>query len=80
MSVKLQQVQHNYRLRNHFATCVNSLTPRIKLPKQGQLKQSLNKPSIYCFKKSWHSSRGARDSKIGKEWPESSRILDYILS
>ena len=26
------------------------------------------------------TSRGARDSKIGKKWPESSRILDYILS
>ena len=26
------------------------------------------------------SSRGARDSKIGKKWPESSRILDYILT
>ena len=25
-------------------------------------------------------SRGARDSKIGKKWLESSRILDYILS
>ena len=25
-------------------------------------------------------SRGARDSKIGKKWPESSRILDYIIS
>ena len=25
-------------------------------------------------------SRGARDSKIGKKWPESSRILDYNLS
>ena len=25
-------------------------------------------------------SRGARDSKIEKKWPESSRILDYILS
>ena len=25
-------------------------------------------------------SRGARDSKIGKKWPESSRILDFILS
>ena len=24
-------------------------------------------------------SRGARDSKIGKKLPESSRILDYIL-
>ena len=24
-------------------------------------------------------SRGARDSKIRKKWPESSRILDYIL-
>ena len=26
-----------------------------------------------------NNSRGARDSKIGKKWPESSRILDYIL-
>ena len=26
------------------------------------------------------NSRGARDSKIEKKWPESSRILDYILS
>ena len=26
------------------------------------------------------NSRGARDSKIGKKWLESSRILDYILS
>ena len=25
-------------------------------------------------------SRGARNSKIGKKWPESSRILDYILN
>ena len=25
-------------------------------------------------------SWGARDSKIRKKWPESSRILDYILS
>ena len=25
-------------------------------------------------------SRGARDSKIRKKWPESSRILDYIIS
>ena len=28
----------------------------------------------------WGYSRGARDSKIGKKWPESSRILDFILS
>ena len=27
-----------------------------------------------------HYSRGARDSKIGKKWPESSRILDFIIS
>ena len=55
MSVKLQQVQRNYRLRNHFGMRVNSLTPpRSKLLKQGQLKQSLNQPSVYCFKKAWH--------------------------
>ena len=27
VSVKLQQVQRNYRLRNHFGMRVNSLTP-----------------------------------------------------
>ena len=27
VSVQLQQVQHNYRLRNHFGMHVTSLTP-----------------------------------------------------
>ena len=40
---------YNYRLRNHFGMRVTS-----KLLKQGQQKQSLNQPSVYCFKKSWH--------------------------
>ena len=31
---------------------------------------------LFCYER---DSRGARDSKIGKKWPESSRILDYIL-
>ena len=31
--------------------------PRSKLLKQGQLKQCLNQPSIYCFKKSSHRLR-----------------------
>ena len=35
VSVKLQQVQRNYRLRNHFGMRVTSLTPRSKLLKQG---------------------------------------------
>ena len=35
---------------------------------------------INCLKGILGLSRGARDSKIGKKWPESSRILDYILS
>ena len=34
--VNLQQVQRNYRLRNHFGMRVTSLTPRSKLLKQGQ--------------------------------------------
>ena len=55
--VKLQQVQRNYRLRNHFGMRVTSLTPRSKLLKQDQQKQSLNQPSVYCFKKSWHRLR-----------------------
>ena len=37
--------------------------------------QLIGKHSYLCS-----NSRGARDSKIGKKWPESSRILDYILS
>ena len=57
MSVKLQQVQRNYRLRNHFSMRVNSLTPYSKLLEKGQLKQSLNQPSVYCFKKSWNRLR-----------------------
>ena len=36
VSVKLQQVQRNYRLRNHFGMRVTSLTPHSKLLKQGQ--------------------------------------------
>ena len=35
---------------------------------------------IKTAEKEPYYSRGARDSKIGKKWPESSRILDYILS
>ena len=57
MSVKLQQVQCNYRLRYHFGMRVTSMTPLSKLLKQGQYKQSLNQPSVYCFKKSWHRLR-----------------------
>ena len=34
MSVKLQQVERNYRLRNQFGMRVTSLTPRSKLLKQ----------------------------------------------
>ena len=34
---------------------------------------------LFAFR--FHSdSRGARDLKIEKKWPESSRIFDYILS
>ena len=36
MSVKLQQSQRNYRLRNHFGMRVASLTPRSKVLKQGK--------------------------------------------
>ena len=53
MSVKLQQVQRNYRLRNHSGMRVTSLTPGSKLLKQGHLKQTLNQSSVYFFKKSW---------------------------
>ena len=50
MSVKLQQVQRDYRLRNHFGMP----DARSKLLKQGQQKQSLNQPTVYCFQKYWH--------------------------
>ena len=36
MSVKLQQIQRYYRLRNHFGMRVTSLTTRSKLLKQGK--------------------------------------------
>ena len=36
VSVKLQQVQRIYRLRYHFGMRVTSLTPHMKLLKQGQ--------------------------------------------
>ena len=74
VSVKLQQVQRNYRLRNHFGMHVNSLTPRSKLLKQGQLKQSLNQPSVYCFKKSWHRLR----IKEMIKWRRFCRILKRL--
>ena len=36
VSVKLQQIKRNYRLRNHFDMRVTNLTPLSKLLKQGQ--------------------------------------------
>ena len=74
MSVKLQQVKRNYRLHNYFGMRVNSLIPRSKLLKQGQLKQSLNQPSVYCFKKSWHRLR----IKDMIKWRSFCRILKQL--
>ena len=74
MSVKLQQVQRNYRLRNHFGMRVASLTPCSKLVKHGQLKQSLNQPSVYSFKKSWHRLR----MKELIKWRRFCRILNRL--
>ena len=75
MSVKLQQVQRNYRLRNYFGMLVNSPPPpRSKLLKQGQLKQNLNQPSVYCFKKSWHRLRIKKMIK----WQSFCRILKRL--
>ena len=34
MSVKLQQIQRNYRLRNHFGMRVTSLTPVVNFCKR----------------------------------------------
>ena len=36
MPVKLQQIQRNYRLRNHLSMRVTNLTPGSKLLKIGQ--------------------------------------------
>ena len=74
MSVKLQRVQRNYRLRNHFGMRVTSLTPRSKLLKRGQYEQSLNQPSVYCFKKSWHRLR----IKEMIKWRRFCRILKRL--
>ena len=77
MSVKLQQVQRNNLLRNHFGMRVNSLPPpppRGELLKQGQLKQSLNQSRVYCFKKSWHRLR----IKEMIKWRSFCRILKLL--
>ena len=74
MPVNLQQVQRTYQLRYHFGMRVTSLTPRSKLQKQGQLKQSLNQPSVYCFKKSW---LGLRIQEMIK-WRRFCRILKRL--
>ena len=71
---KLQRAQSNYRLRNHFGMRVNSLASRSKLLKQGQLKPSLNQPSVYCFKKSWHRLR----IKEMIKWQSFCRILKRL--
>ena len=59
----------------------------IRNSKTGKVNQQsvLNLQLFYHFPKilKWtipFNSRGARDSKIGKKWLESSRILDYIIS
>ena len=54
MSVKLQQVQRNYRLRNHFGMRVTSLTPGSKLLKQGQKRKVWINPRFIFLKKFWH--------------------------
>ena len=74
MSVKLQQVQRYNRLRNHFGMRVTSLTHRSKLLKRGQLKKSLNQPSVYCFKKSWNRLR----IKEMIKWRRFCRILKRL--
>ena len=40
VSVKLQQVQRNYRLRNHFGMHVNNLTP-VKTAETGSIKAKM---------------------------------------
>ena len=53
VSVKLQQVQRKYRLHNHFCMRITSLTPIVNYWNRIN-KISLNQPSIFCLKKSWH--------------------------
>ena len=74
MSAKLQQVQRNYRLRNHFGMRLTNLTPRSKLLEQVHLKQSLNQPSVYCFQESWHRLR----IKEVVKWRRFCRILNRL--
>ena len=69
MSVKLQQDQRNYRLRNHLGMRVTSLTPVV-----GQQTQSLDQLSVYCFKKSWYRLR----IKEMIEWRRFCRILKLL--
>ena len=70
VSVKLLQVQRNYRLRNHFGMRVTTLTPVVNR----SIKASLNQPSVYCFKKSWHRLR----IKEMIKWRRFCRILKRL--
>ena len=53
MSIKLQQVQRNYRLRNHFGRHVTSLTP-VNNAETGSIKAKFESTTGLLFQKSWH--------------------------
>ena len=57
VSVKLQQVQRNYRLRNHFGMRVTILIPVVNCWNRINKSILWINQYIYSFKKSWHRLR-----------------------
>ena len=57
MSVKLQPVQRNYRLRNHFGMPVTSLTPVVNCWNRANKSKVWINHRFIVFKKSWHRLR-----------------------
>ena len=70
LGIKLKQKKKK-KLQLHSLFCFYLISENVRTKKKG----FTTRLSI-----SFSTSRGARDSKIGKKWPESSRILDYITS
>ena len=74
MSVKLQQVKRNYRLRNQFGMRVTSLTPRSKLLKQVNKSKVWINYRFIALKRSWHRLRIKEKIK----WRRFYRILKRL--
>ena len=72
--VKLQQVQCNYRLRNHFGMRVNSMTPVVNCWNRVNKSKVWINHRLIVLKKSWHRLR----IKEMIKWRRFCRILKRL--